>query len=290
MISPDAQEIIDRIAAHSRSARGVVDRRAVEAALTKHLAALGLPPQPFRWFASAKDGYAAAESAAAGAARGAAWGATWGAATDAAWSAATDAAWGAAESNALSAFSCPEQARLVAIWAPMVDAFTAGLWLYWITPTEIICIEQPSLHIRDGRLHREDGPAVEWPAGEAYYFWRGTYVPQEWITDRKVLTPQAALMWPNIEQRRAACEILGWETILTQLDARVISADADPEVGTLVEVDIQDVGRERFLRVQCGTGRHFALPVPPHVKTAVDAQAWTWGIDVETFTKPEIRT
>ena len=50
-------------------------------------------------------------------------------------------------------------------------------------------------------------------------------------------------------------------------------------IGTLLEVDIPDIGREKFLRVLCGTGREFALPVPPDMKTALQANAWTFGMD-----------
>ena len=69
-----------------------------------------------------------------------------------------------------------------------------------------------------------------------------------------------------------------------------IDEDDDPQVGTLVEVSLPDAGKELFLRVVCGTGRRFALPVPQTVKSAVEAQAWTWGLDTSEFQKPEIRT
>jgi hypothetical protein len=200
------------------------------------------------------------------------------------------AARSAADVNALAVFDHPAQAKLAAIWLPMVDAFDAGLWLYWITPDEIICVEQPCLHIVDNRLHREDGPAVEWPAGEAYWFWRGTEVPAEWITQRDRLDAKTALTWANIEQRRAACEMLGWHRILSELKVKSIDKHADPQIGELVEVTLPDAGRERFLRVLCGTGREFALPVPPTVKTAIEAQAWSWGLDASEFQKPEVRT
>ncbi len=99
------------------------------------------------------------------------------------------------------------------------------------------------------------------------------------------------MTWQNIEQRRAACEILGWNAILSALDAKTIDRDGDPQIGELVEVSIPDIGRERFLRVRCGTGREFALPVPPDMKTALQANAWTFGFDdFRQFLKPEIRT
>ena len=229
------------------------------------------------------------------AARDAAWDAARDAARDAAGAAARDAArdaaGAAAEVNALSVFDHITQAKLVAIWLPMVDAFDAGLWLYWITPIEVICVEQPCLHISENRLHREDGPAVYWPSGESYYFWRGVQVPGEWISDKKSLTASLALTWDNIEQRRCACEIIGWARILAELDATVIDHDDDPHVGDLVEVNLPDVGRERFLRVLCGTGREFAIPVPPSITTAIGGQAWTYGYDdPKSFRKPEVRT
>ena len=92
------------------------------------------------------------------------------------------------------------------------------------------------------------------------------------------------------EERRAACEILGWANILRELDAKVINEDGDPEIGTLVEVDLPDIGKEKFLRVLCGTKREFALPVPPDMKTALQANAWTFGMDIKDFVVPEVRT
>jgi len=58
----------------------------------------------------------------------------------------------------------------------------------------------------------------------------------------------------------------------------------------LLEVELPDIGKERFLRVLCGTGREFALPVPPDMTTALQAQSWTFGMVEFEFVKPEIRT
>ena len=141
------------------------------------------------------------------------------------------------------------------------------------------------------RPHCETGPSHRWRDGWSIYYWHGVAIPGEWIEDRASLSPQIALTWKNIEQRRCACEILGWSTILGALKAKTIDKDCDAEIGELVEVKIPDIGKERFLRVQCGTGRQFALPVPPTMKTALQANAWTFGYDDHhDFTKPEIRT
>lgn len=107
---------------------------------------------------------------------------------------------------------------------------------------------------------------------------------------REKLTPAVALDQENAELRRAACEIIGWETILSQLNAVVIDADPDPEIGTLLRVDLPEAPNEQFLRVQCATGRLFALPVPNDMHTAIQAQAWLWGMNEADFIKPEVRT
>lgn len=141
------------------------------------------------------------------------------------------------------------------------------------------------------RLHCQDGPAIRYRDGFSVYAWHGVRIPGEWIENTKeALTPQIALSWENVEQRRCACEILGWANILRQLGSKVIDEDADPEVGTLVEVEIPEIGKEKFLRVMCGTKREFALPVPPEMKTALEANAWTFGFEAKDFIIPEVRT
>jgi hypothetical protein len=140
------------------------------------------------------------------------------------------------------------------------------------------------------RAHCQDGPSHRWRDGWSLYHWHGVAIPEEWIMKKGHLTAQMALTWVNIEQRRAACELLGWAKILEELDAKVIDEDGDPEIGTLLEVDIPDIGKERFLKVQCGTGRTFALPVPPTMNSAIEAQSWSYGIELKDFKVPEVRT
>jgi len=161
----------------------------------------------------------------------------------------------------------------------------------WWAPYENVCILQdhPSVIKFDdqNRAHCEDGPAIAYPDGFGVYCWHGTRIPAAWI--EQAPGAEEALEWENLEQRRAACEIVGWHNILRELDARTIDKDEDPQIGELVEVNIPDIGSEKFLRVLCGTGREFALPVSPEMTTALQANAWTYGLDSIDY-KPEIRT
>ncbi|MGN6657058.1 MAG: DUF6745 domain-containing protein [Rhodanobacter sp.] len=138
------------------------------------------------------------------------------------------------------------------------------------------------------RPHCENGPSHRWRDGFEIYYWHGIEVPGEWIVEKSI-TASEALHWQNMEQRRAACEIIGWAKVLEQLDAKVIDTDEDEEIGQLLEAEIPDSGPERFLKVRCGTGRVFVLSVPRECNTALAANAWTFGLDAMSF-KPEVRT
>ena len=122
-------------------------------------------------------------------------------------------------------------------WAPYQDA--------------VIFQDRHSILRRDDqhRLHCETGPAVAYPDGYRLFFWHGTAVPGHWITHKSDLLPEAVLRTANVEQRRAGCEILGWERILNELRAVEIDANPNPQIGTLLEVDLPDAGKEKFLRV-----------------------------------------
>jgi hypothetical protein len=172
----------------------------------------------------------------------------------------------------------------------------------WAIPHSNICwvSERHNVLVRDeqSRLHNAGGPAVAFPDGWAIYAWHGVRVPQEWIMRPDELTPETVLRAPNLEHRRAGIEMLGWDRMLGQLNARIIDQDPDPKVGTLLEVDLPGATagdptfKAQFLRVQCGTGRQFALGVDPAAgaKTALDAQAWLQGLSREDFRIPQTRT
>lgn len=167
----------------------------------------------------------------------------------------------------------------------------------WVTIVNGVCIiqDRPSMVKFDdrGTTHCENGPAIEYRDGYGVMVWHGQRVPREWIT--KGVNAKEALRVDNTELRRAACEIAGWANILEQLNCVVIDEDSDPEIGALLEVDlpINNSGtesKERFLLARCGTNRVFALPVPPDMNTALEANAWTFNIKPNLLTELEIRT
>ena len=139
------------------------------------------------------------------------------------------------------------------------------------------------------RPHCENGPSHRWRDGWSLYHWHGVRVPAEWIENKASLTAQMALSQKNTELRRAACEILGWAKILKELNAKTINKNKDPQIGELIQVDLPEAPGEKFLRVMCATGREFAIPVPKDMETAMQSNAWSFGLDPQQF-NPEVRT
>ena len=163
-------------------------------------------------------------------------------------------------------------------------------WTWWHENVLVLSDRPKIINLDDqGRLHCENGPAIEYRDGWALYYWHGVAIPQEWISGKKP-TAQEAISWPKIEQRRAACEIIGWANILSELDVTIIDTDDDPQVGVLLECSLPDAGNQRFLKVVCGTGRSFILPVHPNCKTALEGNLWTYSIDADRSFIPEVRT
>jgi hypothetical protein len=163
----------------------------------------------------------------------------------------------------------------------------------WWYPFNDFCIltDRPcAINLDDqGRPHAPNRMALAYRDGTGMHAWHGTRAPAKWF-DGKLPSAAAALQHPNSEQRRVACEMLGWAKILRELNAREIDRHANPMIGTLVEATLPENGPQRFLRVMCGTGREFALCVPNTVNTAIEAQSLIQRIPPEMVERIEVRT
>jgi hypothetical protein len=162
-----------------------------------------------------------------------------------------------------------------------------------IVPRVEVCwvVERPVVASRDaaGRLHAAPGPALVYEDGWALHFWHGVPVSRRWLALGEKLDPLLVLNWPQAEQRRALAEIAGgWDAVVARLPTRVVNEDA-PSIGTLLECLEPNMPSARFLRVRCGTGRTFVLPVPDSCRTAREANAWTYGIAAHGY-EPQVRT
>ena len=165
----------------------------------------------------------------------------------------------------------------------------------WWYPLDgaVVVSDRPDRIVRDdaGQLHSETGPAMRWRDGWSIYAWHGTQIPGEWIEQRDTLDPMIALTHENVEQRRCAAEIIGWPKVLQHLNPKILDTDIDPQIGTLLQVDLPDHGPQKFLRVlEQRSGREFALYAPEEAKTALEAQSLINRIPAELFRGGYLRT
>jgi hypothetical protein len=268
-ISADAARIIDRLQA-AADGPWCLDRARAEAALAEHFRALGLNPLPVVWVTDAEVAYLrvfrAAESAAGSAAESAAWSAARSAARSAAWSAAVE--------------------KQIRIWLPFLDAYEAGLWVFFVCRDEVVVVPRPVMRIAGEQLHCEDGPAVQWPGGAAYYFWRGLQVPADIILKPDAITVPRIFGEPNVEIRRVLIERYGSARFLKDAGAAVVSRDA---VGVLYQMPLE--GDESLTMVDVvnstpepdGSFKHYLLRVPPYIRTARGGIAWSFDLPVKQY-------
>jgi hypothetical protein len=178
---------------------------------------------------------------------------------------------------------------------PIFDAFIAGAWLLYWTEDTIYWIAKPIVRteIVNGRkrLHSADSAALQCDI-ENLYFWHGVMVPAfvvlmpERITIKHIETEQ------NAEVRRVLIERYGQARYLVDSGAKEIHTD---DFGTLYCKEI--LGGEPLMMVKVvnstpesdGTFKDYFLRVPPTMKRAREAVAWTFG-KAETEYRPLLQT
>jgi hypothetical protein len=170
--------------------------------------------------------------------------------------------------------------------ASILRGVVAGLYYVKFGVNEVVCIPRPSLWIAAGRLHREDGPAVEWLGGERYFFWRGVHVAPWVIEQPEVITLPLIGRERNKEHRRCMIERFGIERFIREADAKFIGKDC---CGKLWRVESAGQGRYAFVEVENGTRepdgtrRRYFFGVPPSMQSPREAMAWSYGLRPEQY-------
>ncbi|MEG4047703.1 DUF6745 domain-containing protein [Microcoleus sp. Pol17_C1] len=156
-----------------------------------------------------------------------------------------------------------------------------------IFPFEKICFvcDRPR-HLRfdsQNRLHAEAEPAIEFADGWKIYYYHGVELPDKY---GKIHPNQWQSQWilaeENAEVRRVLIEVIGYDRICQELQAKQI--DSWQEYA-LLQIDNADVEPICLLKMTCpSTGFIHALRVPPNLTSAREAIGWVnWDIDPEEF-------
>lgn len=163
---------------------------------------------------------------------------------------------------------------------PFVDAYEAGLWLFWITEEKIIALQRPRLQVQAKQLHCADGPAVSWPAAEEpYFFLNGVHVPREIVeTPARELDPRLMLREENAQVRREIVRKVGIERVCEALNAQCLDRAGNYE---LLLLDLQDGRHRPFLKMKNpSVGVYHIEGVAPECRTVAEALAWRNQSDV----------
>lgn len=166
-------------------------------------------------------------------------------------------------------------------WRALIDAYRTGLWIYWVCGDEIVVVPRPTLHVRNGQLHDETGPAAVWPEGPSLWFLDGVAVTERIVRAPETLTSDEILNERNAERRRIMIERFGFERLIREAAAEV---EESTDEGTLYRLRLargadDDEGWLVAVEVTCpSTGQTFLLRVPPWMYGVREAIAWTFGM------------
>jgi len=146
----------------------------------------------------------------------------------------------------------------------------------------LVCDKPLGISLNEhGDLHNTSGPAITFDGGFEAYAWNGTIIPGDIIITPDAVTIERINSEPNLEVRRAMIDIYGVGQYLIDSAAEVIHRD---EYGVLyrqnsiVVVEVINSTAEPD-----GSNRRYFLKVPPHIKRAKQAVAWTFGLSEEEY-------
>ena len=195
-----------------------------------------------------------------------------------------------------------DDAELLDVLAALTGA--TGWW--WAFDNVCVMAERPTaLHAEsipgrvhnERRLHHPDAPALEFEDGRLLFADHGTIVP-DWV----VLGPtvERIARERNVEVRRCAIERIGWDTYIAEAGLALIDRADDPgNVGHTLQLYVISDGWGRSDHIllavngspeRDGRRRRYGIYVPTRISSALDAAAWTYGINGTDYARLVRRT
>ncbi len=153
----------------------------------------------------------------------------------------------------------------------------------WWCPTETVCLvaERPCAVRYDANnaIHSDNSCAIEYPDGWGIYMWRGVAVPEHVILRPHEITPDEIMSEWNAEVARIMLDRYGQDNFIRNGGFTIQQSD---DYGDLYRIEFEEHGDEPIVAVHVkdpSTDREYFLYVPPHILTAHEGVAWTFGYD-----------
>lgn len=189
--------------------------------------------------------------------------------------------------------ACELKPRTDAIAGLMQAAANVG----WIIPHNRVCwlVDRPTIVQTDDRrrLHSASGPAIAFSDGWSFHAWKGIQVASWIIERRQEVTAKAIDREHDPTVRRCMIDIMTPERFIREGDAVTVAED---ETGVLWNKTWTAWDAWAAVQVQNGTPepdgtyRQYFLQVPPTVRSARQAVAWTYGLSEFEYTALKQRT
>ncbi len=179
-------------------------------------------------------------------------------------------------------------------WLPFFEAFEAGAFCLFFTKDEICVCQIPSVVAVDDRrrLHCENGLAFAWLDDIREYYVHGVHVP-EYVIERPIeITTKLIDEEPNAEVRRVMIDRYGADRYLVDSNAQEIARDDFGILFRKVIPDDEDLVMVKVVNSTPepdGSLKDYFLRVPPTMKTAREAVAWTFDVPAARYT-PALQT
>ena len=189
-----------------------------------------------------------------------------------------------------------------------------GWW--WPFDDAVIISDRPATLSRDdqNRLHNETGPAVSYTDGYALYAVHGVLVPEDIIMNRETITVSRIDNEDNAEIRRVMTELYGEANYIRDSKLTPIHKDStgilyrkeipgdepicvvhllnstpEPDGNMSRKEAIKTFGKkavDKISNLDSDRFKQYWRGVPPDMKTAAEAVAWTFGLTSSNY-QPE---
>ena len=172
--------------------------------------------------------------------------------------------------------------RLAERGAAYLQLAEAGAWLLWAFEQHALIVPRPLISERARADCAGTTPTLVWPNRTVCWYQRGWQSAQLPVQHDEPLDPYADILWePDAQRRRELIDLHGMERFIGAVGREPSAID---DRGRLWRIPLTNdeplcvVEVVNSTAAPDGTFEHHFLRVPPGIRTAAGAVAWTFGL------------
>lgn len=191
---------------------------------------------------------------------------------------------------------------IITLCEPMLAACQSGALAHAVVDGELVIVVSPSIWTDGRRLHRADGPAIAWRQTKAYA-WKGVFLPEKFVLQPDTITREVLRGVADARLQDALIDVYahayGHRRCMQELGGVVVHEDGAGRLWCIDPHHHQSrplIGDMKLVEVVNGTSepdgsrKTYWLRVPPWMRTAQEAVAWTYGMTPAEYDGLVVRT